>query len=182
MKLGLTFLAATLVSLASAQANGVWNFKLRATTYRYASPNLSGYVDLDAAGAAGFGRSPPSYTGFVSTMNSPNDSYYPVGEIKKVENDVPGWLKPTDTTNLYDFHYGVKPDDVGILFDEFAITVLNCGGQCGGLQLVYGSGSNVKWLAYADANVPSGWKIQYWNGAGNPPAGGHPVWLWRESA
>jgi hypothetical protein len=62
-------LVATLASLASAQANGIWNFKLRATTYRQATPALGGYVDVDSEGIAGFGRSGTTFGGFVSVSS-----------------------------------------------------------------------------------------------------------------
>jgi hypothetical protein len=94
-------------------------------------------------------------------MESTAHGELPVGAIKKEEGNVPGWLAPTDTPGLFDFRFGHTPCDVVALSENFAITVLNCGGQCGGLQLVYGPGTNSKWLAYADSNVPNGWKVRF---------------------
>jgi hypothetical protein len=139
----------------------------------------------------------------MQTMTSDSGDDLPVGEIHRQSDGVPGWLAPTETPGLYDFHYGAIPaDGTGTLSDGFAIAVLNCGGQCGGLQLVYNDTTSGQWLAYADSAVAGGYKvvtlfrslmegktaltlwlqIKRWNGAGTTPAGGYGVWLWRESA
>jgi len=91
----------------------------------------------------------------------PTDSL-PVGALYKEDNGAQAYLVPTDTANLYDFYYGTKPDNANVLSTQFAIVDLPCGGQCGGLQIVYDStnstGGNV-WLAYPDATVTSGWRV-----------------------
>jgi hypothetical protein len=136
-------------------------------------------------------------------MRSDSEATFPVGEIHRQSDGVPGWLAPTHTPGLYDFHYGEKPAcNTGILSDGFVLTVLNCGGNCGGVHLIYNDTLGGQWLAYADSAVPGGYKvlvtllrssmegrgltlllqIKRWNGAGTPPAGGYGVWLLRDSA
>jgi hypothetical protein len=88
MKLSITsFLVAALVSLASAQSNGTWNFKLRARTYRYATPFLEGYVDVDYDGMAGFGRSGTTFDGFVS-VSSPARSLCHARLLKHTDDEI----------------------------------------------------------------------------------------------
>ena len=70
MKLAITFLWTALLSFTSAQENGHWRFRPRATTYRGTTPSLSGFVDLDSAGLAGFSRISADYPGFVSVSST----------------------------------------------------------------------------------------------------------------
>ncbi|KAF8253069.1 hypothetical protein K440DRAFT_643065 [Wilcoxina mikolae CBS 423.85] len=150
-----------------------WRFKLLATTYRFQTPALSGYVDLDASGIAGFNRSSnPSSTGFYMDAATPG---LPSGPLHKEDTNTPGYLLPTSTSGLYDFVFSAVPPVVGVLSTDFAVTELACGGNCGGLQLVYATGT---WVAYEE--VGKGWVIRYWNGEGQPPVGGYGVWLVRE--
>jgi len=175
MKLALAFLFTALLTLASAQQNGRWRFKLRATTYRGFTPFLSGYINVDSAGRAVFSS---DFQGFVSvsatsfqvlrallTMtqymdNALPNGELPVGELFREDNGAQAYLVPTSTANLYDAYFGTVPTYVSALSTDFAITVLNCGGHCGGLQIVYG-GSGAQWLAYPDDTVANVWRVSF---------------------
>ncbi|KAF8540397.1 hypothetical protein BDD12DRAFT_32328 [Trichophaea hybrida] len=174
MKLTFTSTLLLFVTAVTAQPTH-WRFKLHAMTYRFQPPALSGYVDLDARGIAGFNRSSnPTSTGFVSYMDAAIPGL-PQGPIHKEDERTPGYLLPTSTTGLYDFIFSHVTPLVGALSTDFALTELSCGGNCGGLQLVYGNGT---WVAYEQDG--KGWVIRYWNGEGQPPVGGYGVWLVRE--
>jgi hypothetical protein len=99
----------------------------------------------------------------MQTMTSANDSTFPVGEIHRKSDGVPGYLAPTATAGFYDFHYGAKPADAtGILSEDFAITELICGGNCGGLQLRYDTGNAAgRWLAFADSAVEGAYTVRF---------------------
>lgn len=62
------------------------------------------------------------------------------------------YLVPVASTpGLYTLRYGasVPSSPAGVLSADYAITELSCGGQCGGLQLVYAPDSSARrWLAY----------------------------------
>lgn len=104
----------------------------------------------------------------------------PKGPLFRQSDDAKAFLVPTTTPGLYDFMIHPMTPVNALDVNAFSISTLSCGGNCGGLQLKYGEdNANGQWLAY---DVPSGgYKIQYWNGAGSPPAGGKGVWLIKSS-
>lgn len=65
MKFALALLFGALISIASAQKNGRWRFRITVTSCRDELPSLSGGLDYDMWGIGGFGRGGNS-SGFVS--------------------------------------------------------------------------------------------------------------------
>lgn len=67
------------------------------------------------------------------------------------------------TPGLYSLRYGasVPSSPHGVLAGDFAITPLDCGGQCGGLQLVYAPDSSTRrWLAYPNTAAPGTYLVR----------------------
>ncbi|KAI5802167.1 hypothetical protein FPQ18DRAFT_313130 [Pyronema domesticum] len=173
--------------VAQAQQNNTWRFKLWATTIKGENPHMSGFVDIDTEGVVGFNRTGEKYfPGFVTHMHSGKQDTFPTGQIVKEDGNLVGALVPTTTGGLYNLRFAdvsVTASTPGRLMQDFSLTDFNCGMGCGGVQLVYDLHSpQRKWVAYPDQEVVNGWKILYWNGAGEPPNGGIKMWLWRDAS
>lgn len=98
-------------------------------------------------------------------MNSdPKDpNALPKGNLYREEDLQPAQLIPSGQPGMYNLRFGAIPAGVsGILSTGFAVAPLSCGGQCGGLQVVYSSANaGSKWIAYPDIKYPNGWRVGF---------------------
>jgi len=192
MKSFSTFMISMLCSLPSGLAAVVPRqvpsvMHLVAMSYMNAEPSFDKYLDMIGT-AAGFNRTvttgSATYSGFSSYIDATNADGSPIvtGRLFMKPDDggddIPAFLVPTtDTANLYDFVFSPDtPTDVSALSTDFAVQAIECGGNCGGLGLVYGDSGT--WLAYHDEDSDYGWKLRWFDGDATPEDH-YPAILWR---
>jgi len=175
-------------SLATAQKQCFTRrrFKLRVATGRMVIPSLSGYLDIDRSGFAGFNRTiqkKPNYNGFVSYIDYPTGLELAQGDLYQESSKKIGYLQNTDNRNLFDFKFGAKLPTANVMSGDFAQRPFSCGNSCGGLGLTYGPEfmASKGFYAEKDPAVKNGYKVNFYRadycGPSPIPIGGTPVFL-----